>query len=44
LAPFGTLVIKAFDSSRTITTAMEQRGYDGNMPMLKHKPFRMGRW
>lgn len=37
----GTLVIKAFDSSRTITTAMEQRGYDGNMPMLKHKPFRM---
>jgi len=37
----GTLVIKAFDSSRTITTAMEQRGYDGNMPMLKHKPFRL---
>jgi len=37
----GTLVIKAFDSSQTITTAMEQRGYDGNMPMLKHKPFRM---
>jgi cobalt/nickel transport system permease protein len=37
----GTLVIKAFDSSRTITTAMEQRGYDGNMPLLKHKPFRM---
>ncbi len=37
----GTLVIKAFDSSRTITTAMEQRGYDGNMPMLKHKPFRI---
>lgn len=36
----GTLVIKAFDSSRTITTAMEQRGYDGNMPLLKHKPFR----
>ncbi len=38
----GTLVIKAFDNSRTVTTAMLQRGYDGNMPMLKHKPFRMG--
>jgi cobalt/nickel transport system permease protein len=36
----GTLVIKAFDNSCTVTTAMVQRGYDGNMPMLKHKPFR----
>ncbi|MDD2320146.1 MAG: cobalt ECF transporter T component CbiQ [Geobacteraceae bacterium] len=38
----GTLVIKAFDNSRTVTTAMLQRGYDGNLPMLKHKPFRIG--
>lgn len=37
----GTLVIKAFDNSRSVTTAMVQRGYDGTMPMLKHKPFRM---
>ena len=37
----GTLVIKAFDNSQTMTTAMVQRGYDGNMPMLQHKPFRM---
>lgn len=36
----GSLVIKAFDNSRNITTAMEQRGYDGAMPMLRHKPFR----
>lgn len=36
----GALVIKAFDNSQNITTAMVQRGYDGNMPMLKHKPFR----
>jgi cobalt/nickel transport system permease protein len=35
----GTLVIKAFDNSRNITTAMVQRGYDGDMPMLRHKPF-----
>ena len=36
----GALVIKAFDNSQTITTAMVQRGYDGTMPLLKHKPFR----
>jgi cobalt/nickel transport system permease protein len=37
----GSLIIKAFDSSRNVTTAMVQRGYDGNMPVLKHKPFRV---
>jgi len=36
----GALVIKAFDNSRNITTAMVQRGYDGSMPMLRHKPFK----
>lgn len=36
----GTLVIKAFDNSRNVTTAMVQRGYDGQLPMLRHKPFR----
>jgi cobalt/nickel transport system permease protein len=36
----GALVIKAFDSSQSITTAMVQRGYDGNMPQFRHKPFR----
>lgn len=35
----GALVIKAFDNSQTVTTAMVQRGYDGTMPLLKHKPF-----
>ena len=35
----GVLVIKAFDNSQSITTAMVQRGYDGDMPMLRHKPF-----
>ena len=37
----GALVIKAFDGSQTITTAMVQRGYDGALPLLKHKPFRL---
>lgn len=36
----GVLVIKAFDNSQSITTAMVQRGYDGEMPMLLHKPFK----
>ncbi|NTX00068.1 MAG: cobalt ECF transporter T component CbiQ [Geobacteraceae bacterium] len=36
----GALVIKAFDSSQTMTIAMTQRGYDGTLPLVKHKPFR----
>jgi len=38
----GALVIKAFDSSQTMTVAMTQRGYDGTLPLMKHKPFRAG--
>ena len=44
LSSFGTLagvlVIKAFDNSQSITTAMVQRGYDGDMPMSLHRPLR----
>ena len=36
----GALVIKAFDNSQTVTTAMVQRGYDGTMPLLRHRPFK----
>jgi cobalt/nickel transport system permease protein len=36
----GALVIKAFDNSQTITTAMVQRGYDGTIPLLRHRPLR----
>jgi cobalt/nickel transport system permease protein len=38
----GALVIKAFDASHIMTTSMIQRGYDGNMPLLRHKPLRWG--
>jgi len=38
----GVLVIKAFDNSQNVTTAMVQRGYDGALPMLKHQPFKTG--
>ncbi|MEW5745555.1 MAG: cobalt ECF transporter T component CbiQ [Nitrospirota bacterium] len=44
LASFGTLtgalVLKAFEQSQNTTVSMVQRGYDGAMPLLKHKPFK----
>lgn len=36
----GSLILKAFEHSHNITVAMIQRGYDGNIPMLKHKPLK----
>jgi cobalt/nickel transport system permease protein len=36
----GVLVLKAFDNSQSVTTAMMQRGYDGAMPLLRHQPFK----
>lgn len=36
----GSLIIKAFDNSQKTTVAMIQRGYDGNIPLMKHKPFK----
>ena len=35
------MIIKAFDSSQIITTAMVQRGYDGNLPPIRQQPFVM---
>ncbi len=36
----GSLIIKAFEQSQKTTVAMTQRGYDGAMPSLEHKPFK----
>jgi cobalt/nickel transport system permease protein len=36
----GSLTLKAFEHSQNATVAMVQRGYDGSMPVLKHKPFK----
>ncbi len=36
----GSLIIKAFDHSQSTTVSMVQRGYDGTIPTLRHKPFR----
>lgn len=37
----GSLVLKAFDHSNNLTASMVQRGYDGNIPAMKHKPFKL---
>ena len=37
----GSLILKAFEQSQNITVAMVQRGYDGHMPLLDQKPFRL---
>jgi cobalt/nickel transport system permease protein len=36
----GALTLKAFEHSQSTASSMIQRGYDGNMPVLKHKPFK----
>ncbi len=36
----GSLTLKAFEHSQTTTLSMVQRGYDGNIPMFKSKPFK----
>jgi cobalt/nickel transport system permease protein len=36
----GSLILKAFEQSHTLSTAMMQRGYDGNMPLFQRRPFR----
>ncbi|MCX8030159.1 MAG: cobalt ECF transporter T component CbiQ [Thermodesulfovibrionales bacterium] len=36
----GSLILKAFEHSQKTTIAMVQRGYDGNIPFIKHKPFK----
>lgn len=35
----GSMIIKAFDQSQTITQSMIQRGYDGKIPLFKQRPF-----
>jgi cobalt/nickel transport system permease protein len=37
----GSLTLKAFDNSQATAVAMVQRGYDGNMPLLNQRSFRL---
>jgi len=37
----GSLTLRAFDHSQSTAVAMVQRGYDGNLPLLLHKPFKV---
>ena len=36
----GSLTLRAYENSQRTATAMEQRGYDGSMPVTMHEPFR----
>lgn len=36
----GSLMLKAFENSQNISQSMIQRGYEGSMPMIAHKPFK----
>lgn len=36
----GSLILKAFEHSQNTALAMVQRGYEGNIPVLKHRPFK----
>ncbi len=38
----GSLVLRGFEQSQKTSEAMIQRGYTGNMPLLKDKPFKAG--
>ena len=37
----GSLIIRAFEHSQKTSLAMLQRGYTGDMPMLRHRPFKI---
>ncbi len=37
----GSLTLKAFEHSQNATVAMVQRGYDGHMPAMQHRPFKV---
>lgn len=37
----GALIIRAFEHSQKTSLAMLQRGYTGDMPMLRQRPFKM---
>jgi cobalt/nickel transport system permease protein len=36
----GSLVLRVFEHSQNISISMIQRGYDGHLPLMKHKPFK----
>ncbi len=37
----GSLTLKAFEHSQNMATSMVQRGFDGDMPLLRHRPFKL---
>jgi cobalt/nickel transport system permease protein len=35
----GSLILKVFEHSQNVSVSMVQRGYDGNLPLMKHRSF-----
>lgn len=38
----GSLTLRAFEHSQQTSVAMAQRGYDGSLPLHRHRPFKGG--
>lgn len=38
----GSLILKVFEHSQNVSVSMVQRGYDGNLPLMKHRSFKRG--
>ena len=36
----GSLILRVFEHSQNISVSMIQRGYDGHLPLMKHKSFK----
>ena len=36
----GSLILRVFEHSQNVSVSMIQRGYDGHLPLLKHKSFK----
>jgi cobalt/nickel transport system permease protein len=38
----GSLILKVFEHSQNVSISMVQRGYDGNLPLMKYQAFKTG--
>jgi cobalt/nickel transport system permease protein len=38
----GSLILKVFEHSQNVSVSMVQRGYDGHLPLMKHRSFKTG--
>jgi len=38
----GSLILRVFEHSQNVSVSMVQRGYDGHLPLMKHRSFKTG--